>query len=41
MASGNDIKAARETYEAFIGVVKWTTPALIALTAFVVYLLAR
>ena len=39
MASSNDIKAARETYEGFINAVKWTTPLLMLLTAFVVYLL--
>lgn len=41
MASSNDIKAARETYEGFIGAVKWATPLLMLLTAFVVYLLVR
>ena len=40
MASGNDIKAARETYESFISWVKWSTPVLGLITAFVIYLLA-
>jgi len=41
MASSNDIKAAKETYSAFISTVKWATPALAALTALVVYLISR
>lgn len=39
MASGNDMKAAQETYNSFISAVKWSTPLLALLTAFVVYLL--
>lgn len=41
MASGNDMKAAQETYSGFIGAVKWATPLIALLAAFVVYLLAR
>lgn len=40
MASTTDIKSARATYESFIAVVKWTTPALALIAAVVVYLLA-
>ena len=41
MASGNDIKDARATYEGFIQMIKVSTPVILLLTAFVVYLLAR
>ena len=41
MASGQDIKAARATYESFIQAIKVSTPAIALLTAFVVYLLAH
>ncbi len=41
MASANDMKAANETYASFINTVKWSTPALVVITAFVVYLISR
>jgi hypothetical protein len=41
MASGMDMKAARSTYEGFIGLIKWSIPAIGALTALVVYLLTH
>jgi len=41
MASGHDTKAANETYSSFINVVKWATPALAVIAAFVVYLISR
>ena len=41
MASGNDIKASRATYEGFIQAIKVSTPFIVLLTAFVVYLLAH
>ena len=39
MASSNDLKSARETYGSFISVIKWSTPALAVLVAFIIYLL--
>lgn len=41
MASANDMKAAKETYSAFISAIKLATPALAVLTALVVYLISR
>jgi hypothetical protein len=38
MASGNDMKSHGATYEAFIGMLKWSVP-LIALIALVVILI--
>jgi hypothetical protein len=35
MASGNDMKAAEQTYEGFISMVKWGS-AIVAITAAVV-----
>jgi hypothetical protein len=35
MASGNDMKAAEQTYEGFIGMVKWGS-VIVAITAAVV-----
>ena len=40
MASGNDIKAHRATYEGFIGMTKWGTIVLALVTALVVFLIA-
>ncbi|MEO6093275.1 MAG: aa3-type cytochrome c oxidase subunit IV [Novosphingobium sp.] len=40
MASGNDFKAARETYGAFTGVVKWSAVAIAVIVAIVVMLIA-
>jgi hypothetical protein len=41
MASGNDMKAARATYEGFIQMVKVATPIIAVIAATVVYLLAH
>ena len=40
MASGNDMKAAKETYGGFTVLVKWGTIATLAVAAFVVVLIA-
>ena len=39
MASANDIKAARATYEGFIGLIKISVPVIVVIVAFVVYLI--
>lgn len=41
MASANDMKAANATYASFISAVKWSTPAIAAIAAFVVFLISR
>ena len=40
MAPSEDINDARTTYSRFIGVLKWTVPALAALTLLVIILIA-
>lgn len=40
MASGNDMRAARETYEGFIGMAKWGAIVVAIVTAAVVALIA-
>lgn len=40
MASGNDMKAANETYAGFIAMVKWSAIAVAIITIFVVGLIA-
>lgn len=40
MAPANDIKAAKSTYEGFVNMVKWSTPA-ICLLVFVVVLVIQ
>lgn len=40
MASGNDIKAAEETYAGFVGMVKWGSIVTLIATAIVVVLIA-
>jgi hypothetical protein len=40
MASGNDIKAAEETYAGFVGMVKWGTIISAVTAAIVVVLIA-
>ena len=40
MASGNDMKAAEKTYGSFIGMLKWSVPLIIVITAIVVVLIA-
>ncbi|WP_226016885.1 aa3-type cytochrome c oxidase subunit IV [Novosphingobium sp. FKTRR1] len=39
MGSVNNIKAARETYEGFIGLIKVSVPVIIAIVAFVIYII--
>lgn len=36
MASGNDYKAAEQTYSGFIGMLKWSVPLIVVITAVVV-----
>jgi hypothetical protein len=40
MASGNDMKAHKSTYEAFIANLKWSVPVIAIITALVVLLIA-
>lgn len=40
MASGNDMRAARESYENFTTLFKWAAIACALTTAFVVFLIA-
>ena len=40
MASGNDMKAHASTYDAFIGMLKWTVPLTAAISALVVLIIA-
>lgn len=39
MASGNDMKAAKATYEGFIGLIKWSVPLTALITAVVIVLI--
>lgn len=39
MASANDMKAARATYEGFIGLIKISVPVIAVIVAFVVFLI--
>jgi len=39
MASVHDIKAARATYEGFIGLIKVSIPVIAVIVAFVIYLI--
>jgi len=41
MASANNIKAHRETYEGFISLVKFGTPAVCLIAALVIFLITR
>ncbi len=41
MASGNDMKAARSTYESFVGVVKVATPIIAVIAVIVIFLLSH
>ncbi len=40
MASGNDMKAAEQTYSGFIGLIKWTIPVIAILVAIVLALIS-
>jgi hypothetical protein len=40
MATGNDMKAANETYVSFIGMLKWGSIAVAIVTIFVVGLIS-
>lgn len=40
MASGNDMKAASESYGGFVSLIKWGTIGTALVTAFVVFLIA-
>ena len=39
MASAQDMKAANATYESFISTVKWASPLIALIAAFVIYLI--
>lgn len=36
MTSANDMKAAKATYDSFIGLIKWSVPVIAVIVAFVV-----
>ncbi|MEC9067708.1 aa3-type cytochrome c oxidase subunit IV [Pelagerythrobacter marinus] len=40
MASGNDMKAANETYGGFISLLKWSVPIVAAIVLLIVLLIA-
>jgi hypothetical protein len=40
MASGNDMKAAQETYSGFVGLLKWVVPITAALVLVVIFLIS-
>ncbi len=40
MASGNDIKAAEQTYSGFVGLLKWVVPVLAVLVLIVILLIS-
>ncbi|MCA1660909.1 MAG: aa3-type cytochrome c oxidase subunit IV [Novosphingobium sp.] len=40
MASGNDMKAHASTYDAFIGLLKWSVPVIGIVTLVVVLIIA-
>ena len=40
MASGNDMKSDNESYDGFIGLVKWGTVSVAIIAAFVVFVIA-
>ncbi len=39
MASANDIKAARATYEGFVNLIKVAVPVIAVIVLFVIYLI--
>ncbi|BEV00288.1 aa3-type cytochrome c oxidase subunit IV [Novosphingobium olei] len=39
MAPANDMKAANATYEGFINMIKYSTPVIIAIVAFVILII--
>lgn len=41
MASGNDIKAAQETYGTFTGMVKWSAVGIVIIVVIVIALITR
>ena len=36
MASGNDMKAANQTYAGFVGMVKWSVPVITVIVAAII-----
>lgn len=40
MANPHDMKAARGTYDSFIGMLKWAVPLIAAIALFVVILIS-
>lgn len=41
MASGNDMKDARATYDSFLSTIKMASPIIIVIVVTVIYLLAH
>ena len=41
MASGNDMKMHGATYEAFVGMLKWSVPIIAIIVAIIVFIIAR
>ena len=41
MASGNNMKAHKATYDGFISMVKYSTPVVVLIAALVIYLLTH
>ena len=41
MASGNNMKAHKSTYDGFISMVKYATPVVVLITVLVIYLLTH
>ena len=39
MTSANDMKAAKATYDSFIGIIKWSVPLIAVIIAVVVLLI--
>lgn len=36
MESANDMKAAKQTYEGFVGLIKWSVPIIAVITLLIV-----
>lgn len=41
MESANDMKAAKRTYEGFVGLIKWSVPVIAIMTFVVVLAIAE
>ena len=40
MASGNDMKAHGATYDAFIGMLKWSVPLIAVITLVIIFIIS-